>query len=50
MRKALGQNDFALASKEALSSKWAKQVGERAHHIAALFSGDLRYVQDAKLL
>ena len=39
LRRALGQQDFETAAKEALNSRWAKQVGKRATHIAALLSG-----------
>ena len=41
MRKALLQGDYSLASREALRSKWAGQVGIRATQIAQLFKGDL---------
>ena len=37
MLSALRAGDYALAAAEALDSKWAKQVGERATRIAALF-------------
>ena len=40
MLKALEARDGALAAKEALNSKWAGQVGERAERIAALYRGD----------
>ncbi len=34
MLAALKNNDFDTAAKEALNSKWATQVGKRAHEIA----------------
>jgi len=37
MLAALRAGDYNLAAAEALDSKWAKQVGERATRIAALF-------------
>jgi len=37
MLAALKCGDYNLAAAEALDSKWAKQVGDRAHRIAALF-------------
>ena len=37
MLAALRAGDYALAAAEALDSKWAKQVGDRAVRIAALF-------------
>ena len=40
LRRALTEQDFQKAAKEALNSRWAKQVGKRASHIAALLSGD----------
>ena len=36
MWAALKRRDFDLAAKEALDSKWSRQVGARAHRIAAL--------------
>jgi lysozyme len=37
MLLALEIGDYALAAAEALDSKWAKQVGDRAKRISALF-------------
>lgn len=34
--KAMGEGNFEEASKEALDSKWAKQVGDRAKRISEL--------------
>ncbi len=39
MLRALESRDGALAAKEALDSKWAGQVGERAERIATLYRG-----------
>lgn len=36
MLKALSNGDYALAADEALDSKWARQVGERARRIAEM--------------
>jgi lysozyme len=36
MLAAMNNGDFARAADEALASKWADQVGERAHRIAKL--------------
>ncbi|MBF0136146.1 MAG: lysozyme [Magnetococcus sp. DMHC-1] len=33
---AINNQDFALASREMLDSRWAKQVGERARHLARM--------------
>ena len=38
LRAALLARDFTTASAEALDSKWAKQVGQRATHIADLLA------------
>lgn len=38
MIAALMKNDYATAAQEALDSEWAKQVGERAQRVAALFN------------
>jgi len=38
LRAALAVRDFTTASAEALDSKWAKQVGHRAQHIADLLA------------
>ena len=40
MLGALEARDGTLAAKEALDSKWAGQVGERAERIAALYRGE----------
>jgi lysozyme len=37
MLTALEADDWQAAAREALSSKWAEQVGKRANRIAALF-------------
>lgn len=37
MLYAIEKDDYELAAKEALDSKWAKQVGKRANRIAELF-------------
>jgi lysozyme len=37
MLAALQAMDYATAAREALDSKWAKQVGARAERIAALY-------------
>lgn len=37
MHRALGIGDYTTAAKEALDSKWAGQVGDRAQRIADLF-------------
>lgn len=37
MHRALDSNDYITAAKEALDSKWAGQVGDRAQRIADLF-------------
>ena len=43
MLAALERDDYALAAKEALDSKWAGQVGNRAKRIATLLrAGDLQ--------
>ena len=34
---ALGVGDYETAAVEALDSRWARQVGDRAHRIAVLF-------------
>lgn len=39
MLSALESEDWEAAAEEALNSKWAKQVGERAHRIADLIRG-----------
>ena len=39
MLAALERRDYHTAADEALDSKWAQQVGERALRIAALFRG-----------
>ena len=39
MLAALQRGDFTAASKSALNSLWARQVGDRAKRIAALFAG-----------
>jgi lysozyme len=36
MLEALDKEDYNLAAKEALNSKWAKQIGHRANEIAYL--------------
>lgn len=38
MLKALEENDYATAHKEALDSKWARQTPHRAQRIAAMLS------------
>ena len=37
MLAALGARDFETAAAESLDSKWARQVGDRAQRIAALY-------------
>ncbi len=34
MRRAIEDGDFELAANEALDSRWARQVGRRARHVA----------------
>ena len=46
MRRALRRRDFAEAAKEALDSKWAKQVPHRATEIAKLIQQDGSFVPD----
>ena len=46
MRRALRRRDFAQAAKEALDSKWAKQVPHRATEIAKLIQQDGSFVPD----
>jgi len=37
---AMADKDFAKASEEMLNSKWAQQVGQRAHDLAAMMLTD----------
>lgn len=42
MINALEQQDYELAAKEMLESKWSQQVGERAHNLAKIIlTGEL---------
>ena len=41
MLAALESNDGTTAADEALNSKWARQVGQRAQRIADIFSAEL---------
>ena len=40
MLRALEHGDWETAANEALASKWAEQVGDRAKRIAAVFRGE----------
>ena len=41
MLAALENNDGTTAADEALNSKWARQVGQRAQRIADIFRAEL---------
>ncbi|MCH1464543.1 MAG: hypothetical protein L7W39_02435 [Alphaproteobacteria bacterium] len=46
LRAALRAGDLPAAADQALDSKWAGQVGRRAHETAALLRGDLSCLQE----